>query len=139
MGLQCLPCSYCAYTLCVLYVVAQWFLIITLHVYFVCPEMSSNMQQQQLRPQYPQAYTGFNSCRMGAMQAQRMISMQNFNPDSFNVPLDGITQPGKLEDVFNFSYGMSGQNIIWGRLQIMSTKRGEGGGSQKLTRTFYSL
>ncbi|XP_012947014.2 uncharacterized protein LOC101850063 [Aplysia californica] len=56
-------------------------------------DMTPSMQQQ-LRPQYPQAYTGFNSCRMGAMQAQRMISMQNFNPDSFNMPLDGMPQPG---------------------------------------------
>ncbi|XP_059155270.1 uncharacterized protein LOC131940587 [Physella acuta] len=47
-----------------------------------------------LRPQYPQAYTGFSSCRVGAMQAQRMMNLQSFDPDSFNIPLDDITQPG---------------------------------------------
>ncbi|XP_055886329.1 uncharacterized protein LOC106055884 [Biomphalaria glabrata] len=48
---------------------------------------------QQLRPQYPQAYPGFNSCRMGAMQSQRMMMMQGYD-ESCNLNLQDITQPG---------------------------------------------
>lgn len=57
--------------------------------------MSGGMHQQQLRSQYPQTFTGFNSCRMGAMHAQRMMNMQGFDPESFAVPLESVQQPGE--------------------------------------------
>lgn len=34
---------------------------------------------------------------MGAMQAQRMMHMQGFDPESFSVPLDGVSQSGKTD------------------------------------------
>ncbi|KAH9492275.1 hypothetical protein Btru_026157 [Bulinus truncatus] len=53
-------------------------------------DLPNNMQQ--LRPQYPQAYAGFNSCRMGAMHSQRMMMMQNYD-ESCTLNLEDITQP----------------------------------------------
>ncbi|CAG5120672.1 unnamed protein product [Candidula unifasciata] len=60
-------------------------------------DISNTMHQQYVRPQYPQSLAGFNSCHMGAMQAQRMMNMQGFDPESFSVPLDGVSQSGFSE------------------------------------------
>lgn len=57
---------------------------------------STDASSSQLRPQYPPAYTGFSSCRMGAMQGQVMMNMQGlqgFDPDTFGTSLDALTQP----------------------------------------------
>ncbi|GFN77051.1 Zinc finger protein glis3 [Plakobranchus ocellatus] len=57
---------------------------------------TTDVSVPQLRPQYPPAYTGLNSCRMGAMQGQVMMNMQGlqgFDPDNFGGNLDSLVQP----------------------------------------------
>ncbi|GFR98494.1 zinc finger protein GLIS3 [Elysia marginata] len=57
---------------------------------------SIDVSMPQLRPQYPPAYTGFSSCRMGAMQGQVMMNMQGlqgFDPDTFGSTLESLAQP----------------------------------------------
>ncbi|BFZ17107.1 hypothetical protein BsWGS_20146 [Bradybaena similaris] len=59
------------------------------------------MQQQQTT-HYPQNFTSFGSCRVGAMQAQRMMQIPGFHPESFNLPLDGLA-PSGFSDASSFA------------------------------------
>ncbi|CAL1543837.1 unnamed protein product [Lymnaea stagnalis] len=86
-------------------------------------EMSGNMQlqqSQQLRPLYPQAYPGYNSCRMGAMQAQRMM-MQSYD-DSCNMTLDD-PQPCFSDANLMPSLGVAPEPNVQQYLQLTAVDR----------------
>ncbi|PVD23715.1 hypothetical protein C0Q70_16988 [Pomacea canaliculata] len=67
--------------------------------------MASYPQSMPRQTYLPNAgpYTSTNSCRMGAMQAQRMMYSQNFDEQLLNIPPDGVhtsfPQPGMDSDM----------------------------------------
>nr|KAG5698350.1 hypothetical protein BaRGS_010936 [Batillaria attramentaria] len=61
-------------------------------------EMMGSYAQSNPRQPFMGAYAGANSCRMGAMQAQRMMYSQSLEEQLINMPVDGVhgtfPQPG---------------------------------------------